>query len=295
MASQVEQLEANAELVADVGEGAKEAVGEVAGRETTSRSRAGVGHRVIVWSIQLAIVAAFLALWQYFGSTSKTQKLTVGTPSDVAAWLWRWVQGEEMHGLEDLRITLYEAAYGWILGVVSGIVIAVILASSKWLRAFVSPFVAMLNALPKIALAPLFILIYGQNLQSKAYFVAAGIFFITFYNVFNGLRSIEPVYLLNAKVLGANSWHLGRQVYAPSIVAWVMTSLRLTSAWALTGAVIAEYLGALTGMGAIVLSGQQNGQPEVVIGGIVAVAVVALIIDRVIVRVERRYSAWRLV
>ena len=117
----------------------------------------------------------------------------------------------------------------------------------------------MLNALPKIALAPLFILIFGESVSARAYFVAAGIFFITFYNVFGGIRSIDVVYLRNARVLGANRRWLVRDVYAPSIVGWVMTSLRaLTSAWALTGAVIAEYLGSVKGMGYIVATGQQS-------------------------------------
>ncbi|HEX3842110.1 MAG TPA: ABC transporter permease [Acidimicrobiales bacterium] len=251
-------------------------------------------HKRIVRIIQIAIVLVALGLWEYLGKSSKTLNLTISTPWDTAKWIGQWAEGKQAHGWSDLVVTLEEAAYGMFLGVLIGVVLAVVVSTSKWVRLFSAPFVSMLNALPKIALAPLFILIFGESVSARAYFVAAGIFFITFYNVFGGIRSIDVIYLRNARVLGANRRWLVRDVYAPSIVGWVMTSLRLTSAWALTGAVIAEYLGSVKGMGYIVATGQQSSSTPEVLGGVLIVAVVALIVDRVIVRIERHFSVWRL-
>ncbi|HVW44015.1 MAG TPA: ABC transporter permease subunit [Amycolatopsis sp.] len=241
----------------------------------------------------MLLALVILGAWQWLGSSSEVQALTVSTPVDVLKWIGEWMAGEEGHGWDDLAVTMQEAALGWVLGVVVGVVLAVILASSKWLQLFGAPFVSILNALPKIALAPLFILIFGASLESKVYFVAAGIFFITFYNVFGGIRSIDPLLVRNARVLGASRLWLAREVYTPAIVGWLMTSLRLTSAWALTAAVVAEYLGAVEGMGYVVGAGQQNSQVEQVLGGVLVVAVVALVIDRILVLIEGHFARWR--
>jgi NitT/TauT family transport system permease protein len=256
-------------------------------RETRRRS-------LIVHAIQLGLLVIALGVWEWIGHGSKTQNLTVSTPWDVAKWIGRWAVGNEAHGWDDLLATLEEGALGWLLGIFIGVGLAVTVASSKWIRLFAAPFVSVLNALPKIALAPIFILVFGETLSSKVYFVTAGIFFITFYNVFGGLRSIDVSYLRNARILGASRIWLVREVYAPAITGWVMTSLRLTAAWALTAAVIAEYLGSVKGMGYIVATGQNSAQVPEVIGGILVVAFAALVIDRVIVRIERYFTRWRL-
>lgn len=250
-------------------------------------------RRLLIRAAQVLIVVALIGVWQWIGGGSKTQALTISTPWDTAKWIGQWTAGSQVHGWSDLVATLEEAVLGWLLGVAIGVVLAVVLASSAWMRLFGAPFVSALNALPKIALAPLFILIFGETLTSKVYFVTAGIFFITFYNVFGGIRSIDLLLLRNARVLGASRVWLVREVYAPAILGWVMTSLRLTSAWALTAAVVAEYLGSLQGMGYIVSIGQQSANVPEVLGGVLVVAVVALIVDRIIVYAERHFARWR--
>jgi NitT/TauT family transport system permease protein len=250
-------------------------------------------RRLLIRAAQILIVVALIGVWQWIGGGSKTETLTISTPWDTAKWIGQWAAGSQVHGWSDLVTTLEEAVLGWLLGQAVGIVLAVALASSGWLRVFGAPFVSVLNALPKIALAPLFILIFGETLTSKVYFVTAGIFFITFYNVFGGIRSIDLLLLRNARILGASRVWLVREVYVPSILGWVMTSLRLTSAWALTAAVVAEYLGSLGGMGYIVSVGQQSANVPEVLGGVLVVAVAALIIDRIIVYAERHFARWR--
>jgi NitT/TauT family transport system permease protein len=250
-------------------------------------------RRRLIRTAQVLIVVALIGVWQWIGGGSKTQALTISTPWDTARWIGQWAAGSQVHGWSDLVATLEEAALGWLLGVAIGVILAVVLASSAWMRLFGAPFVSVLNALPKIALAPLFILIFGETLTSKVYFVTAGIFFITFYNVFGGIRSIDLLLLRNARMLGASRAWLVREVYAPAILGWVMTSLRLTSAWALTAAVIAEYLGSIQGMGYIVSIGQQSANIPEVLGGVLVVAVVALIVDRILVHVERHFARWR--
>jgi NitT/TauT family transport system permease protein len=204
------------------------------------------------------------------------------------------MNGRHGEGLRDLGRTVLGACFGFIIGVVTGLPIAVALASVRWLQQFSAPFVAVLNALPKLALAPLFILILGNTLRAQAYFVGSGILFIVFYNVFTGLRSIDRVYVQNALALGASSVWLAREVYAPAIVGWLMTSLRLMVAWALTGALLEEYLASTSGMGFLVATGQQIGEANQVVGAVLVVSALALVLDRLIVRIESHFSRWRL-
>jgi NitT/TauT family transport system permease protein len=254
-------------------------------------------RRVVVRVTQIVILCTVLGLWQYMASGSKTLMLSVGTPWDVMRWIAAWATGGAMphgRGWADLGLTLEEAAAGYVLGVFIGVIFGSVLGSSRWLRSFSTPFIAVLNAFPKIALAPLFILIIGSSFSMKAYFVAATAGFITFYAVFNGITSIDPVYLRNAKILGAGPLWRIKEVYLPAIVGWVTAGLRLTAAWSISAAVVAEFLAANNGMGYVINLGQQSGQVSQVLGGIAIVAFVALIVDRVLLMISRHFSAWRL-
>jgi NitT/TauT family transport system permease protein len=241
---------------------------------------------------QVIIVVVALLAWQRVGS-QPGQNLTVSTPSATWSWAVQWIRGEQAHGLSDLWATVEEAAIGWVLGVLIGAVLAVAMAASEWLRLFAAPFLAALNALPKIAVAPLFILVFGANEKSKVYFVAAAIFFIVFYNVLAGLRSINQTYLDQIRGLGASRLGLVRDVYLPSIAGWIITGLRLTATWALTAAVLAEYLGSVQGIGYIVQLGQQSLATSQVMAGILVISIVALVVDGALVLVERRFAHWR--
>lgn len=248
---------------------------------------------LVVRTTQAIIVIAVLIAWTQVGSR-QTESLIISTPHRVADWIWAWLDGREGRGLHDLGHTLHGALYGFLIGIGIGVPLAIALASFRWLQLFATPFIAVFNALPKLALAPLFVLVLGNTLRAQAYFVATGILFIVFYNVFTGLRSIDKVYVQNARILGANAGWLAREVYAPAIVGWLMTSLRLMVTWALTGALVVEYMASTSGMGYVVATGQQLAAADQTIGAILIVSVVALAADRVIVRIERHYSKWRL-
>jgi NitT/TauT family transport system permease protein len=263
-------------------------------RSVRSTLYAVTERRVPMRLLQVVTVVVAIVVWQELGTHNPAVSVSASNPLAVAKWIGSWVAGNEAHGLDDLWVTLQEALYGWLIGLAFGTVLAVVLSAFSWIRRVIAPFVSVLNALPKIALAPLFILILGATLTSKVYFVAFGITFIMFFNVYGGLRSIDPVYIAGARILGASRLWLARDVYAPAIVGWVMTSLRLCSAWAIAGAVIVEYLGSSIGMGYVVGLGQQMLQASSVIGAIIVIALVAAIIDALIVQVEKRFTGWKL-
>ncbi|MCE0763546.1 ABC transporter permease [Pseudonocardia kujensis] len=239
---------------------------------------------------QLALLAALLGGWAYL-ATDEVWINLVGSPTGVTTQLGEWFADPEFWS--DIGLTALEAVLGYGLGVLIAIVLVAIIVPVNALDRFFAPFIAMANALPKIVLAPLFILWLGFSITSKVLFVAAGIFFLIFYGVYSGVRSIDHVLLDNARVLGATRGKIITDVYLPSIVGWLISSLRLSSAWALTGAVVSEYLGSNAGVGYRIALAQQTLDPSAVIAGIIAVAVLAVIVDRLLVLVERRYTQWR--
>lgn len=255
------------------------------------RSFGRAARRTAVWACRTVILLGFLALWQVQGSASETSKLFFSTPLDVAERIGQWLTDPAWWA--DFGATVEEAALGYVLGVAIALVVVSVTAPSRLATRFLAPFIAAMNALPKIALAPVFILWFGSQLESKILFVASLISFMIFYGVSAALGTIDQTLIANMRVLGASRWDLVRNVYGPATLGQVVASLRLSSAWALLAAVIAEYLSANQGLGYLIAHGQQTFRTADVIAGIVVVAVVAVVLDRVLVVVERRLSRWR--
>jgi NitT/TauT family transport system permease protein len=260
------------------------------GGRVRAEDRARRRSTAAVWVTRLALLVLLIGGWALVSRDPVWINL-IGSPTLVADQLVAWLPDSGFW--LDMGLTTLEAALGYALGVAIAILLVAVIVPVRALDRFFAPFIAMANALPKIVLAPLFILWLGFSITSKVLFVAAGIFFLIFYGVYSGVRSIDQVLLDNARVLGATRLRLVTDVYLPSIVGWLISSLRLSSAWALTGAVVSEYLGSNSGIGYRIALAQQTLDPSAVIAGIVAVAVLAVAVDRALVLIESRYTQWR--
>lgn len=238
------------------------------------------------------LLVAFIGGWQAVGDSSEYWKSVVSAPTDVAGTLGAWLGDGAWWS--DLADTLQEALFGYLLGTVLACILVAIVVPIPVLDRYLRPFIAMLNSLPKIVLAPLFIVWFGLSLQSKVYFVAAAMFFIVFYGLYSGVKTIDKTLLDNARMLGASGLKLVRAVHAPAVVTWLMTGLRVSAAIALLAAVISEYLGAATGIGYRIAAARNAFQTDQILAGIIVVAVIAVILDRFLVRLQRRFQAWRI-
>jgi NitT/TauT family transport system permease protein len=263
-----------------------------AGPEPPLRPQREVGFWLVVWTARLAMLAAFLGAWQWYGSKSAVQQLIFSTPSNVASTMTHWISDPTFW--RDLRITLTEAVLGYLLGVAAAVALAGVVFSSALLERFLRPFVAVLNALPKVVLAPLFLLWFGIGVTSKVYFTASVIFFIVFYGVYAGMKSIDLRLVDNMRALGANTVSLVVHVYAPAILTWIVAGLRLSFTFALLSTVLGEFLGGTEGLGVRISLATQQLQNNIVVAGIITIALVAVLFDRALVKVERRYAKWKL-
>ena len=213
------------------------------------------------------------------------------TPTDVAARVIKWfVEGTVWR---HLWITLYEAMMAFIIGSAAGVVIGFWFARQPMVAAVLDPYVKMINALPRVVLAPIFALWFGLGPASKIALGITLVFFIVFFNVYQGIREVSPAILANARMLGMSDRALMRHVYWPSALSWMFSSLHTSVGFAVVGAVVGEYLGAAAGLGYLIQQAEGVFDVAGVFAGMFVLAVFVLIIDGVVTLVERRLLVWR--
>ncbi len=246
-------------------------------------------RKTVIVLLDVATVFAILAAWQSLGPISA---LTISTPAEVAVSLGQWSTNPYLLG--NIGVTLWESFAGLVLALAVAIILAFALTTSRVLIDFVAPFVSVLNAVPKVALAPLFLVVFGIGTESKIYFIAASIFFIPFFSMYRALTSIDPVYEDNIRALGGGRWWLVRDVKVPAIIATTIASLRVTVAFALTGAIVSELISSQSGIGYQISQAQNALQPAMLVASVLVVVVLALVMDLLLRLLERRFSTWRL-
>src|SRR5262249_38878903 len=146
-----------------------------------------------------------------------------GEPLKVAERLWRWFVSGEIY--EHLWVTLIETLLAFLIGTVLGVVFGLWLALAPGASAILHPHIKAINAMPRVILAPVFCVWFGLDIASKVALGVTLVFFIVFFNVYQGVREVSPVVLANARMLGASPRQLLRYVYVPSAMSWVFASL----------------------------------------------------------------------
>jgi NitT/TauT family transport system permease protein len=194
---------------------------------------------------------------------------------------------------QHLLITLIEGILAFAIGALLGVAIGFWLARHPLLSAVFDPYIKMLNALPRVVLAPIFLLWLGLGIWSKVALGVTLVFFIVFFNVYQGVKEVSPVVLANARMLGMSESQLFRNVYWPSALSWMFSSLHTSVGFAIIGAVVGEYLGSAAGLGYLIQQAEGTFDTTGVFAGMVILAVFVLVIDGVVTLVERRLLVWR--
>jgi NitT/TauT family transport system permease protein len=250
--------------------------------------------RLVVLQLLVGILA--IALWQIgttvpIGGTYLLPPFFFSTPADVAARIVKWfVEGTVWR---HLWITLYEAMMAFVIGSAAGVVIGFWFARQPTVAAVLDPYVKMINALPRVVLAPIFALWFGLGPASKIALGITLVFFIVFFNVYQGVREVSPTILANARMLGMNDRALMRHVYWPSALSWMFSSLHTSVGFAVVGAVVGEYLGSAAGLGYLIQQAEGVFDVAGVFAGMLVLAGFVLVIDGVVTLAERRLLVWR--
>jgi NitT/TauT family transport system permease protein len=252
--------------------------------------------RIKLLLLQALVGIAAVALWQLFATVPMFDTVVLppfffSTPADVAARVFGLFATGTVW--KHLWVTLAESILAFVLGSAAGVLIGFWFARQPVIAAVFDPYVKMVNALPRVVLAPIFTLWFGLGIWSKVMLGITLVFFIVFFNVYQGVREVSPTVLANARMLGMNERQLMRHVYWPSALSWMFSSLHTSVGFAVVGAVVGEYLGSAAGLGYLIQSAEGNFDVAGVFAGMFVLAVFVLAIDAVVSMVERRLLVWR--
>jgi NitT/TauT family transport system permease protein len=214
-----------------------------------------------------------------------------GKPLSVLQKAWGWFASGKIY--EHLLITLVETLLAFAIGTAGGLGVGLWLALSPTASALADPYIKAMNAMPRVILAPIFAVWFGLGILSKVALGITLVFFIVFFNVYQGVKEVSPVVLNNARMLGAGSRQLLRTVYVPSAMSWVFSSLHTSVGMAFVGAVVGEYLGSSRGVGYLILQAEGAFDINTVFAGILVLTAFALALDAVVSVAERRLLVWR--
>src|SRR5499425_2920877 len=212
----------------------------------------------------------------YFDNPDKAA-FFFGEPLKVFERIWDWFSSGSIY--RHLWVTLLETLMAFVVGTVLGLAMGLWLALSPTASALLDPYIKALNSMPRVILAPIFGVWFGLGMASKVALGVTLVFFIVFFNVYQGVREVSHTVLANARILGASERQLLRHVYVPSAMSWVFASLHNSVGLAFVGAVVGEYLGSARGVGYLIHQAEGFFDMNTVVAGIVLLTVFALLLD----------------
>lgn len=251
---------------------------------------------------QLGLLVALFGFWYlmttpglvptFMFENDRQAAFFFGEPLKVLAKVWAWfVSDADIY--QHLLITLTETLLAFAIGSVLGLAGGLWLALAPMASAVLEPYVKAANSMPRIILAPIFAVWFGLGIGSKVALGVTLVFFIVFFNVYQGVKEVSPVVLANARMLGASRRQLLRHVYLPSATSWVFSSLHTSVGLAFVGAVVGEYLGSSQGVGYLILQAEGAFDINTVMAGILVLTAFALVLDAAVGQVEKRLMKWQ--
>jgi NitT/TauT family transport system permease protein len=245
--------------------------------------------RVLAWQVALAVVT--LAAWQALVTVKLIDPFFFSRPSDIAVRIATWATSGSLWW--HLLVTLEESVLGLVIGAAMGIGMGFALARSPFAASVLDPYIKMLNAVPRVVLAPLFLLWFGLGIWSKVALAVTLVFFVMFFNTYQGVRDANRVIIDNVRMLGATERQLVRHVLVPSALTWIFSSLQTSLGFAMVGAVVGEYLGAARGLGYVISQAEGTFDTTGVFAGMTVLSIVVVIVSAGVTRLERWLLRWK--
>jgi len=268
---------------------------ETAPAVRASKRRPFTRRRLLVLAAQVATLVVLVGSWQLLTTWKIVDPFFFGQPSGIIKQLGTWINHGTAYGSlgSQIWVTMKEALLGFVFGVAGGVVFGVLLGMVPFLADVAGPYIKAANALPRIVLGSIFVVWLGLGTPSKVLLAAVLVFFVVFFNAFQGVREVDSHLIANVRVLGASRWDVVRNVVLPSALTWIIASLHVAFGFAVIGAIVGEFLGSQQGLGLIISTAQNNFEPNGVFAAMLIIAVIALTAEWLIGLLERRLLAWR--
>ncbi|MGA7804535.1 ABC transporter permease [Bradyrhizobium sp.] len=232
-----------------------------------------------------------LLFWQW-ASGRLIREIYVSKPTAIAARLFELFASGEIY--PHLWTTGQELVLGYVIGVSGGVVGGYALGRSPRLARIFEPYVMAFYGVPKIALAPLFIIWFGIGMWSKVALASIMVFFLVFYNVFAGVRGVDRELVNLTRVMGANQRQLTYHVFLPAAAPYVMLGMRMAIPYSVIGVIVGEFTSSTQGLGLFIHEASATYDPAGVFAGIVILLGFVMIAGALAGRLERRLLRWRI-
>jgi NitT/TauT family transport system permease protein len=242
--------------------------------------------------LQAVLGIVLLIAWQ-LSADRLVDKFMISSPADVIVRLWGWIAGGTIY--VHIWATVYATVIGFLIGAVAGVVGGLWLGLSPFLSRLLDPYIWAFNALPKVALAPLFILWFGLGINSKIALAAVLVVFLVFVNTFAGVREVDPDLVDSLRLMRAKRRQILTKVVLPSATSWIFVGLKTAVPYALIGTIIGEMIAANRGLGYLVQRSGAEFDTAGVFAALVVIALLAVIFNEMVARVQDRIQGWKVV
>jgi NitT/TauT family transport system permease protein len=272
-------------------EQARRAVVDLAARRREQAQR----RRLSVIGLRLLVAVVILGVWELGARVGFIDKFFWSQPSDVAGTLWRWLtQGTDLGPLwEQVLVTMEETVGGFIVGSILGVILGIVLGRNRMLADVFGPYIKGANAIPRVVVGALFAVSLGLDIRAKIATASVLVFFVVFFNAFQGVREVDRNLIANARILGADNRRLTTEIIIPSALSWIVASLHTSFGLALVGAVVGELFGATQGVGELIYLSKNLFDTGGVFAGMALLAAIALVAEALITALENRLIRWR--
>jgi NitT/TauT family transport system permease protein len=248
-----------------------------------------------VRAAQAATILAILGGWEILSRMGVIDPFFFGSPFGIVARLGDWAINGTAYGSLwfQIWVTLEEAILGFAVGVILGVICGVTLGEVPFLADVFAPFIKAVNALPRIVLGSIFIMWLGLGLASKVMLAAVLVFFVVFFNAFQGVRSVDRNLVANVRILGASRLQVVLHVVIPSAMTWIIASLHVALGLSIIGAIVGEFLGSQYGLGLVIATAQNTFDANGVFAAMLIIGVLATGAEALMALLEKRLLAWR--
>lgn len=248
------------------------------------------GRTTTVWGLRALLLVAFLAIWQ-LAHGLVANPMFISNPIAVGEQLVEWIVDGTiaMH----TWITVQEVVAGYVIGVVAGALLGFGLASVHLIYDVFEPFMMALYSIPKVALAPLFIVWFGIGIDMKIILAAVSVFFLVFLNTASGVRDVDRGLIDAVRLMGGSRRDIALKVVLPASMTGLLTGLKVSIPYALIGAVIGELVASNRGLGYLINDAAAQFNTAGVFAAVVVLTVLAMILNAFVALLASRTNRWK--
>jgi sulfonate transport system permease protein len=249
-----------------------------------------LSYRSHVTLIRLALVAAIFGIWE-FTSGRLFSAFWISKPSAIAAYIWTWVTAGDF--FYQMSFTFGAMLAGFAMGTVLGLAAGVALSRTQFMADVLDPFLIAINGIPRVALAPLFVVWFGIDMLPKIILVFTLVFFVIFYNTYAGIKSVERRFTDLAWVMGASEKDLFAKVILPAALPHIFLGIKLSIPYALIGAIIGEFVASSAGLGWKIQMETSLYNTTGTMAGLIVMMLIVVAMNSLLAIAERRLLRWQ--